>query len=163
MTDHEERRTRMTVVGIDPGMMGALIAIDGNQIVNWLDMPTIEIGKTKDLDAHTIRDWLTQVGPVDMVVVEHVQGVQGSGATSAFNFGAGWGMLRGLLVGMDRPVTLVRPQRWTKDLAVGADKGAHRRFAQSQWPASAQLFTRVKDDGRADAACLAHWWMRGNR
>jgi crossover junction endodeoxyribonuclease RuvC len=62
---------------------------------------------------------------------------------------------------MVRPVTFVRPQVWTKALGVGSDKGAHREAACRLFPTDAEQFARVKDDGRADAALLAHWWMRG--
>ena len=110
--------------------------------------------------AWRLRDLLVDIGPVEMVVVEDVQGVQGSGATSAFAFGRGVGVIEGVLAGLDRPTTWVTPQRWTKDLGVGSDKGAHRLAAQRLWPVCG-LFDRVKDDGRADAALLAHWWMRG--
>jgi crossover junction endodeoxyribonuclease RuvC len=58
---------------------------------------------------------------------------------------------------------MVRPQQWTKDLGVGADKGAHREAAMRLYPGDAEQFMRVKDDGRADAALLAHWWLRGQR
>jgi hypothetical protein len=49
--------------------------------------------------------------------------------------------------------------RHLRDLGVGSDKGAHRLAAQRLWPLD-NLFDRVKDDGRADSALLAHWWMR---
>jgi crossover junction endodeoxyribonuclease RuvC len=124
-------------------------------------MPTIEVRGKKRISAVHLRDLLVDIGPALMVVVEDVQGVQGSGATSAFSFGRGCGVIEGVLAGLDRPVTYVTPQRWTKDLGVGADKGAHRLMAQRLWPFDADLFGRVKDDGRADAALLAHWWMRG--
>ena len=145
------------VIGIDPGLSGAIALVVGRELRAVLDMPTMPSGKTSEVDLHAAREILSEFGPADLVVLEHVNGIQGSGATSAFNFGAGWGGLRGLLVALDRPHQLVRPPRWTKDLAVGADKAAHRRAAQGFYPEHAHLFARVKDDGRADAALLARW------
>ena len=147
----------MTVqIGIDPGASGALVAVKDDRIVDYLDMPTIVTGKSRDLDAYAIHAWIVEQGHAH-ITIEHVQGVQGSGATSAFNFGKGFGVLLGIVVASNRPHTLVRPQRWTKDLAVGSDKGAHRLAAQRLHPDNADLFARVKDDGRADAALLARW------
>lgn len=150
----------MIVVGIDPGVSGAIAVINhGGEVICW-DMPAIEVRGKRRLDAGGLARLLVDIGPAAMTVVEDVQGVQGSGATSAFNFGRGIGVIEGVLVALDRPHTFVRPQQWTKDLCVGADKGAHRLMAQRLWPTDAHQFARVKDDGRADAALLAHWWGR---
>lgn len=151
----------MVTIGIDPGISGAVAVVNqAGEVLVW-NMPTIEVRGKRRISAVGLRDLLVNIGSALMVVVEDVQGVQGSGATSAFNFGRGAGVIEGLLVALDRPHTYVTPQRWTKDLGVGADKGAHRLMAQRLWPFDADLFGRVKDDGCADAALLAHWWMRG--
>ena len=152
----------MTVIGIDPGLSGAIARPMPDGSVDIWDMPSIEVRGKRRIDAYTLHELIVAAGPVDMVVLEHVQGVQGSGATGAFTFGEGFGIIQGILVALERPTTLVRPQRWTKDLGVGSDKGEHRRTAQRLFPPSASMFARVKDDGRADAALLAHWWGRVN-
>jgi crossover junction endodeoxyribonuclease RuvC len=145
------------IIGIDPGLSGAIARPMPDGSVDLWDMPTIDIRGKRRVDAHSLCALIVNAGPVDMVVLEQVQGVQGSGATSAFTFGEGFGLIQGILVALERPVTLVRPQRWTADLGVSRDKGEHRRTAMGLFPASAQMFARVKDDGRADAALLAHW------
>lgn len=153
------------IVGIDPGVSGAVaVLIDGT--VSATDMPVVEVRGRRHVDAsglagrlQTIREVMAEI---DMVVLEHVQGVQGAGATSSFSFGRSFGLVEGVLAGLRLPHTLVRPQQWTRELGVGRDKGEHRRAAMRLWPASAsaRLFARVKDDGRADAALLAHWYAR---
>jgi crossover junction endodeoxyribonuclease RuvC len=150
----------MTVIGIDPGLSGAIARPMPDGSVDVWDMPTIEVRNKRRIDPYALASMIIAAGPVEMVVLEHVQGVQGSGATGAFTFGEGFGIIQGILVALERPTTMVRPQRWTKDLGVSSDKGEHRRTAQRLWPASASMFARVKDDGRADAALLAHWWGR---
>ena len=151
----------MIVLGIDPGMSGAIAVVNqANEVLVW-DMPTIEVGGKRRISAVHLHDLLVDIGPVDMAVVEDVQGVQGSGATSAFSFGRGCGVIEMGLVALQRPTTYVKPQKWTKALGVGSDKGAHRQAAQRLWPLDADLFGRVKDDGRADAALLTHWYVRG--
>lgn len=169
----------MRAIAIDPGLSGALWFADhGHELhVDYLDMPTIPVlvaGKTKRrIDGHTIRDWLIEMGPVDMVILEQVGSMPGEGSVSAFTFGEGFGLIQGLLIALDRPWQLVRPQKWTKDLNLPRDKGAHRLAAQRLFPQCADLFASKREggaatskdiaEGRADAALLCHWFARNER
>jgi len=151
------------IVGIDPGMSGAVVVVSGQRLVEVYDMPVDEVNGRNCLSPARLSAMLSQVRDeltIDMVIVEHVQGVQQSGATSAFAFGRGFGTIEGVVAALSLPMTLVRPQRWTKALGVGRDKGAHRAAASRLWPLDAKLFARVKDDGRADAALLCEWYRR---
>jgi crossover junction endodeoxyribonuclease RuvC len=152
------------VIGIDPGVSGA-IAFVCDRCVSVRDMPTVEVRGKRRVCPHGLRSILAEenLQAVDAVVLEHVQGVQGTGATSAFSFGRSFGLVEGAVAALGLPLTLVRPQVWTKALNVSRDKGAHRQAAANLWPKQADLFSRVKDDGRADAALLCHWWLRQAR
>ena len=101
----------MTVtIGIDPGISGAVAVVNqAGEVLVW-DMPTIEVRGKRRISAVGLRDLLVDIGPAVMTVVEDVQGVQGSGATSAFAFGRGCGVIEGTLVALQRPTTYVRPQ-----------------------------------------------------
>jgi crossover junction endodeoxyribonuclease RuvC len=151
------------LIGIDPGLSGA-IAVVGDGRIACRDMPTLEMNGKRRVCPHALRDALQAIRheghSVEMVILEHVQGVQGTGATSAFTFGRSFGVVEGVLAGLFLRHTLVRPQSWTKALGVSRDKGSHRAAASRLWPQHADLFARVKDDGRADAALLCHWYMR---
>ena len=158
------------LIGIDPGVRGAIVVTtaDASQILAVRDMPKVEVrGKLHVSpsslvasldemysDALMVASSLTK----PIVIVEHVQGVQQSGATSAFNFGRGFGVIEGVVAGLGLACELVRPQVWTKALRVSRDKGSHREAAMRLWPDHADKFARVKDDGRADAALLCHWY-----
>lgn len=151
----------MTILGIDPGVSGALVLCsDGSLHVH--DMPVVEVRGKRVIDAARLTSIIRSGFPYqpNMVVLEHVQGVQGSGATSAFAFGRGFGLVEGVVTALGLPLTLVRPQAWTKALGVSRDKGQHRLAAGQLWPAHAGYFARCKDDGRADAALLCHWYAR---
>ena len=148
------------IVGIDPGLKGAIVRLEGDHLTGIWDMPTIEVRGKNRVDPYVLRNALITAGPVDLVIVEEVQGVQGSGATGAFSFGYGAGILNGLLVALDRPHQYVRPQAWTKALGVSRDKGSHRQMAMRLFPSQADSFQRVMDDGRADAALLAYYGSR---
>lgn len=149
----------MAIVGIDPGATGAIAIVETTGSIRCHDMPTVEVRGKRLVDPHGLVSLLAGQR-FDMAILEHVQGVQGTGATSAFSFGRSFGVVEGVLAGLAVPTTLVRPQTWTKAVNVSRDKGEHRRAAMRLWPAFADLFARVKDDGRADAALLCHWWTR---
>lgn len=154
----------MTILGIDPGVAGALVlAYDSTLVIH--DMPVVEVRGKRVIDCSLLASLIRTGFPYqpNMVVLEHVQGVQGSGATSAFAFGRGFGLVEGVVTALGLPLTLVRPQTWTKALGVSRDKGQHRLAAGQLWPAHAGYFARVKDDGRADAALLCHWYARHGR
>lgn len=147
------------IVGIDPGVSGAIVAVRGREIVTCQDMPTVAVRGKNIVDAAGVVMVLEVLAhQTEIAILEHVQGVQQAGATSAFTFGRGFGVIEGVLAGLGVRHELVRPQRWTKDLRVTRDKGDHRRAAMRLWPGSRDLFARAKDDGRADAALLCHWW-----
>ena len=104
----------MNVVGIDPGLSGAVAVLAHGEVVCF-DMPTIEVRGKRRVSARHLADLLVDIGPVEMVVVEDVQGVQGSGATSAFAFGRGCGVIEGILAALERPTKFVRPQELNGD------------------------------------------------
>ena len=77
----------MTILGIDPGLSGALALLNGDEL-HVLDMPVAEVRGKRVIDAARLAHLVQRGFPYmpNHVVLEHVQGVQGSGATSAFNF-----------------------------------------------------------------------------
>ena len=147
----------MNICGIDPGVCGAIAFVNGGRVVCH-DMPTVEIRGKRRVCAPMLAALLREHA-IDHAVLEEVQGVQGTGATSAFSFGRSFGLVEGVLAALAIPTTLVRPQAWTKALGVSRDKGQHRQAAMRAWPADAGLFARVKDDGRADACLLVQWYL----
>lgn len=156
----------MRVIGIDPGLDGALCYHDTlSGEVSILDMPTITVkvgtgAKAKNrrrVDPHAVLEWLVIGGQVDLVVLESSLPRPGEGAQGAFTMGRGWGILEGLLTALQRPWRVVTPQAWTKALAVGPDKGVHRETAMRLFPNYADQFRLVKHDGRADAALMSYW------
>ena len=66
-------------------------------------------------------------------------------------------VILGVLAGNGVATELVRPAVWKKAARIGKDKGSARKAAQERFPDAADLFARVKDDGRAEAALLARW------
>ena len=155
------------VIGIDPGISGAIAIFDRNtqSLLSVIDMPTLEVdsGKTKKrhISAAGLRNILEGY-PDSHVVIEKVGAMPGQGVTSMFNFGRSAGIIEGIVVGLKIPHTSVTPQTWTKAVGRAAGKDASRMRAMELFPSKADLFKRAKDDGRADAALIAYWYITKN-
>jgi len=138
------------IVGIDPGLTGAIALLHGPRLEIVHDMPVTG----RNVDAYELTRLLAEIGPVDRVLVETQQAMPRQGVSSTFRGGANFGRLLGVLAALERPVAHVTPAAWTRALRVGSDKSAHRARAMDEWPDHAALFRRAKDDGRADAALI---------
>jgi crossover junction endodeoxyribonuclease RuvC len=153
------------VIGIDPGINGAIAMFRDNVLFTVVDMPTLEVdsGKTKKrhISAVGLRDILVYY-PTAHVVTEKVGAMPGQGVTSMFNFGRSAGIIEGVVAAMHFPSTYVTPAAWTKAVGRAAGKDASRMRAMELFPAKADLFKRAKDDGRADAALIAYWYITKN-
>ena len=162
----------MIGVGIDPGKDGAVVALH-------LGDAGITIAgqwRTKDLCPKAylpdeMREALEDValharkhGGAVCVALERVASRPGQGVASAFSFGAGWGLWRGLVAGYGWRVIEPTPQRWIR--AVLSDQpgeGKERALARASQITGLELVTgraRVPHDGLADAACLALFALR---
>lgn len=152
----------MTVLGVDPGAKGAFAFVDERTgaLVDVLDMPTITAdGKTR-VTAQAIALLIAANKPTH-AYVEKVGARPGQGVSSMFAFGQAVGAVDGVLAALGIPVTYVTPAQWKRELQVTKDKGSSRRRAMQLAPQRAGLFTRVKDDGRAEAYLLAVHGLRG--
>lgn len=122
-----------TVVGIDPGQEGGIVALDllgqlvGHQAA---DVDGYYAGKL--LSARRVRDFLLSLpGPILSVVVES-QGVRPQqGAVSGLTTGKGWGILLGVVEGMGLPLHEVTPAKWATALHGQGCKDAAERKART--------------------------------
>lgn len=151
------------ILGIDPGAHGAIAILDvkTGALIDVIDMPTTELkvgGKVKHrVSPVFMRAELGLYALQARAVVEQVSAMPGQGVTSMFAFGEAFGIARGVLAGMGVPTDLVTPAKWKRDLKLNPGKDGARSMAAGLWPEKADLFKRVKDDGRAEAALIAHW------
>lgn len=159
----------MTIyIGIDPGISGAiaLVAQDGT-LVAVHDMPTMQItvGKGKrsrisEGELAALFDDIAGKNSVAMCMIEDVGPRPMDGAVAAFNFGASFGAIKQAVASAMLPYATITPAKWKRIMGLDSDKAKSRQMAQRTWPDKAALFSRVKDDGRAEAALLArHAWL----
>lgn len=152
----------MLIIGVDPGATGAIAAIFNGELSSVHDMPclTLKVGG-KDRRRVDAVGLATRFAFVDSkrtkVFIEQVGPNIRDGKAAAFAFGGGFRMIEQVCACFHIPYEFVLPNTWQR--AVGCPKGkdgARARAAQI-FPASAEHFRRVKDDGRADAVLIAHY------
>lgn len=157
----------MIILGIDPGLSGALALVRDGVLLNVADMPTEPVGgaaKVKNrISAIGLRAqlsfWRSNYDDAFMAVVERVQSGSGQGVASVFSLGDTAGCIRAVLQLASIRIEYVTPAAWKKAMRVPADKGVARTMAIQRWPDQAHLFARVMDHNRAEAALIAmHGW-----
>ena len=84
----------MYIIGIDPGISGAICFFENGKVIDVLEMPSMAEGKKnkKQLNGAQIYSEINsriKDKPKNQicVVIEHVSAMPGQGVTSMFNFG----------------------------------------------------------------------------
>ena len=161
----------MTIIGIDPGLSGAVafIGADGPSVY---DTPVIEVakgkGKKREYDVTAMRAILQNLNDGEcFVVLERSQAFPDQGAVSNFTTGHGYGLWRGLIVGLGLAYETVHPRTWKGAMSLDGDKGKSFLLAKQLFPSMANGFKKPKGrvdslDGRAEALLLAEWARRKN-
>jgi crossover junction endodeoxyribonuclease RuvC len=155
----------MLIVGIDPGLSGAIAFLHGGQLLNVEDLPTVDVAhgdKTrKELSPALLHDRLIHTDiKISHAIVEHVWASPGQGVTSAFRFGQSFGCIMAVLACAGIRTHLVRPAEWKRSFGLSKDKSVSREMAIRLWPDQSHYFARARDDGRAEACLLAAYSMK---
>ena len=150
------------VLGVDCGQTGAIAAYDGTIITGLIDMPTMARlhGSGRQVDPYTLATEILDLcgGRNATAVIEAVSAMPGQGVSGMFRFGESVGVVLGVLGALQMPVRWVTPQRWKKAAGIaGKDKDAARSLAIQLHPEVADMLSRKKDCGRADAALIARF------
>lgn len=152
----------MIIVGVDPGISGAIAAIDTDR--NTVEVYDIEHSLVDGIQAiKHLRDENTgRIG----AVIEKVASRPGQGVSSTFKFGRTYGHLRGAIIALEIPLLAEpSPQVWKRGvfgagiskLDKKSQKIAARDKARELYPQTADMLKRVKDADRAEAILMAHF------
>ena len=151
------------IIGIDVGLNGAIAMMQGETLTGIFDMPTVTLdrnGKSKrQISIPELIAIIDEFKP-DEAFIEKVFAMAGQGVTSVFSFGRSLGAIEGVIAARSIKATLITPQVWQKAMGVSGGKDGARARAMEVFPWNVDLFKRVKDDGRADAALIAAWGLR---
>ncbi|GKX40303.1 hypothetical protein SOASR014_40420 [Pectobacterium carotovorum subsp. carotovorum] len=153
---------KTAILGIDPGLSGAMALIDGDsgEFIKCEEFEVIQVGSLKHIDGAQVSNFtksMTAAGYYIEAYVERVSAMPGQGVSSMFTFGgASLGILVALGV-MAIPFTLVTPPVWKKGVGIqtGAEKSESLSRARQLFP-SASL-ERNKDHASAEALLIARY------
>ena len=156
----------MYLIGIDPGISGAICFFKDGKIIDVIDMPSMSEGKKNKKQVNgnqlfnEIKLRLLEVSQDDVsVVVEHVSAMPGQGVTSMFNFGQSFGVIKGICSAMQLPIHFVRPTKWKKYFnLINTSKDASRSKAIEIFPKFSEKLKRKKDSNKADAILIASYY-----
>ena len=155
----------MIIIGIDPGINGAISIIENKKILEVYDTPTMIDGKKNKRQINSaqvtniIKERLNKDKEV-VVVVEQVHAMPGQGVTSMFNFGQSFGVIKGICAALSLPIYFVRPSKWKKYFnLIKTNKDASRTKVIEAYPEISSKLHRKKDSNRADAILIALYFQ----
>ncbi len=145
----------MTVIGVDPGMSGAIAYVDHGHLLTVADMPAVG----GDISIALLMQ-MVRMHDVEYGAVEKVHSMPKQGVATTFKFGMAYGMVRVAVGSLLVPVEEPTPNVWKKSFNLDADKEKARLLALKLFPDKSELFKNKKDHGRAEAALIALWCER---
>ena len=153
----------MRIIGIDPGLSGAIAVLDDLKIFDLFDMPIMPEGKKNknQLNSAQLVNIIKRHIHTNstFVIVEQVSAMPGQGVTSMFNFGQTFGAIKGICASLNLPIFYVRPAKWKKHFdLINASKDASRTKAIEMYPSISDRLRKKKDVNKADAILIARYF-----
>lgn len=167
-------RFSLVIVGIDPGLEGAISVLADGCFRLFHDMPLRTKRSGKDeIDGARLSDllqgelevpqyenarWIVGLEYVNAMPprrdkgpepkpcphCKHVPEPKGMGVTSAFSFGEGWGEIRGILAAMRFPHEIITPQSWKKTANLIGTEKSYARSRAAEIYPTAAPYMRLK-------------------
>jgi len=152
-----------TIIGIDPGLSGAIAYLYEDGAAHIEDIPTVG----GDIDGPNLSSLFYVLmrslhGPAH-VFLEKQQAIPGMGISSAATFKAGviYGQIKQAAIDQGLPLTEIRAAEWKKYFRLkGGDKESARKRALELYPTLAGDLARKKDHNRAEALLIATYGKR---
>ena len=156
----------MSIIGIDPGISGAICFFENGKIIEIIDMPIMNDGKKNKKQVNgaqiynEIHEQIKNIPKHEInVVLEQVSAMPGQGVTSMFNFGQSFGVIKGICAAMRLPLHFVRPAKWKKYFnLLNSEKQASRTKAIEIFPEISHKLSKKKDINKADAILIASFF-----
>ena len=154
----------MKIIGIDPGLSGAIVILENNKVLKLFEMPVMAEGKKNKRQLNSAR--LVNIFRENSsnneevaVVVEQVNAMPGQGVTSMFNFGQSFGAIKGVCAALNLPIFFVRPSKWKKHFElINSSKDSSRTKAIEMYPSLADQLAKKKDVNKSDAILIARFY-----
>ena len=152
----------MQILGIDPGITGgvAVISATGTRppiIEDGMRMPVTLHRSKKLVDGKRLFEWLSSFD-IDVAVVEWVHAMPKQGVSSSFSFGRSTGSVEAIAMLVSDRMEWVTPAIWKKHFGLSRSKLASIEEARHRFGVSYR-WDKKADDGIAEAALLAQWYL----
>ena len=154
----------MKVIGIDPGLSGAIAVLEDKKVLGIFDMPVMAEGKKNKRQLNSaqlvnvIKANINQDEEIS-VVVEQVNAMPGQGVTSMFNFGQTFGAIKGVCAALKLPIYFVRPSKWKKHFElINSSKDSSRTKVIEMYPSLSNELSKKKDVNKSDAILIARFY-----
>ena len=154
----------MIIIGIDPGLSGAIAILDDKKVLSIFEMPVMAEGKKNKRQLNSaqlvniIRENIKK-NEEAVVVVEQVNAMPGQGVTSMFNFGQTFGAIKGVCAALELPIFFVRPSKWKKYFElINSSKDSSRTKVIEMYPSLSGQLTKKKDVNKTDAILIARFY-----
>ena len=153
----------MKIIGIDPGLSGAIAILENNKVLNVFDMPVMSEGKKnkRQLNSALLSNLIKEnIGNAEVaIVVEQVNAMPGQGVTSMFNFGQTFWAIKGICAALELPIFFVRPSKWKKHFdLINSSKDSSRTKVIEMYPKMSNLLSKKKDVNKSDAILIARFF-----
>ena len=154
----------MKIIGIDPGLSGAIAILKDSKVLNLFDMPVMSEGKKnkRQLNSAQLVNIIkknTDKNDEIAVVVEQVNAMPGQGVTSMFNFGQTFGAIKGVCAALNLSIFFVRPSKWKKHFElINSSKDSSRTKAIEMYPSLSNQLSKKKDVNKSDAILIARFF-----
>ena len=156
----------MFIIGIDPGITGAICFFEDGQVKDIIEMPNMADGKKNKRQVNgpqICNEILSRIKNIPnkeiFVIIEQVSAMPGQGVTSMFNFGQSFGVIKGVCAALKLPVILVRPVKWKKHFnLLNSEKDASRTKVIETYPYISSELSKKKDANKADAILIASFF-----
>ena len=154
----------MKIIGIDPGLSGAIAILENNKVLDVFEMPVMAEGKKNKRQLNSaqlvklLKNNISKNEDVS-VIVEQVNAMPGQGVTSMFNFGQTFGAIKGVCAALELPIFFVRPSKWKKHFElINSSKDSSRTKAIEMYPKLSNQLAKKKDVNKSDAILIARFF-----
>ena len=154
----------MKIIGIDPGLNGAIAVLENKKVLDIFEMPVMAEGKKNKRQLNSaqlvklLKNSISKNEEV-LVIVEQVNAMPGQGVTSMFNFGQTFGAIKGVCAALELPIFFVRPSKWKKHFElINSSKDSSRTKAIEMYPALSNELAKKKDVNKSDAILIARFY-----
>ena len=156
----------MLIIGIDPGITGAICFFENGEVKDIIEMPNMADGKKnkRQINGPQIYNEIS-ARIIDfpkkdvLVVIEQVSAMPGQGVTSMFNFGQSFGVIKGICSAMQLSMHFVRPVKWKKYFnLIKTNKDASCTKVIEIFPYISSKISRKKDSNKADSILIAKYF-----